>query len=199
MPARGLRILLPWLAWIIGAQCAFADPSDASLRGFVDRLTVETMEIYRSNVSNEAHRDRAHRLLDRYFDVTGMALAALGPAWETASAAERRAFRAAFEERIINAFINQTEVGSRVSMIFVGARREKTGHALAATRLIFPERPEETWIWRLRPNGTGWLVVDLLINGRSTLAGEREEYARVLAFHHGNLTALTDFVRNRGR
>ena len=126
-----------------------------------------------------------------------MAREALGPAWEPASAVDRRAFRAAFEERIVNGYVNHVRAERNTSMIFVGARADKSGYQLAATRLIFPERPEQTWTWRLRPTENSWRVVDLLIDGRSTLAAERDEYARVLASRHGDLAALIEHVRNR--
>jgi ABC-type transporter MlaC component len=184
---------------MLGAPCALAAQPSASLRSFVDRLIIDTTTLYASTTTDGAARDRVRHLLARSFDIAGMARAALGPAWDTASAAERRAFRDAFEERIVNAFLRRTRSESKVSMVFVGARPGTHGHQLAATRLIFPERPEQTWIWRLRPAGSSWRVVDLLVDGRSTLTAEREEYARVLAFHRGDLAALIEFVRNRGK
>ena len=196
MPRSLLRLLLvPALACMATAGSAVA--SDAALRPFVDRLIADTMALYTSALPDGAAREHGRRLLGRFFDMAGMAREALGPPWDTASPAERQAFRAAFEERIINAFVHGAGAGGNVAMVLVGTRPERSGTQLAATRLIFPERPEQTWIWRLRPAGNGWRVVDLLIDGRSTLAAERDEYARVLAFHNGDMAALIAFVRNR--
>jgi ABC-type transporter MlaC component len=36
---------------------------------------------------------------------------------------------------------------------------------------------EETWIWRLRPSGQSWRIVDVAIDGSSVLSTERQEYA----------------------
>jgi phospholipid transport system substrate-binding protein len=198
-PRRLRFLLVPIAAWILGAQAVLAVQSGSSLHTFVTRLIGETAALSAQAASDSAVRERSRRLLEQFFDIPAMAREVLGPAWETASATERQAFRSAFEERVVNALVRRARTEGQVSMLLVGSRAEKTGHQLAAVRLVFPERPDQTWIWRLRPAGSSWLVVDLLIEGSSTLAAERDEYARVLAFHHGDLAALIQHVRSRGR
>jgi ABC-type transporter MlaC component len=47
-------------------------------------------------------------------------------------------------------------------------------------RLRMPDA-EEPWIWRLRPSGQSWHIVDVAIDGTSVLNTERQEYANILA------------------
>ena len=57
--------------------------------------------------------------------------------------------------------------------------------------------PEQTWIWRLRPVGQSWRIVDVSIDGRSALHAERQEYAEILDTNHGDINAVIAFVRRR--
>ena len=63
--------------------------------------------------------------------------------------------------------------------------------------MIVPGGPEQTWIWRLRPAGQTWRIVDASVDGRSALHAERQEYAEILETNHGDIDAVIAFVRRR--
>jgi len=60
-----------------------------------------------------------------------------------------------------------------------------------------PGGAEQTWIWRLRPAGEAWRIVDVSIDGRSALHAERQEYTEILEANHGDINAVIAFVRRR--
>jgi phospholipid transport system substrate-binding protein len=122
---------------------------------------------------------------------------ALGTAWNKATSAEQRAFLAAFEDEIVAAYLRRMRAYRGATMTFVGARQPTSGDRVAASRLIVPNGTEQTWIWKLRPAGTAWRIVDVTIDGRSALHAERQEYADILETNHGDINAVIAFVRRR--
>jgi ABC-type transporter MlaC component len=82
-------------------------------------------------------------------------------------------------------------------MSFIGARPPSGGDRIAASRLTVRSDPEQTWIWRLRPAGQSWRIVDVSIDGRSALHAERQDYAEMLDTNHGDINAVIALVRRR--
>lgn len=165
-----------------------------SVRDFVERVNDASTALLASG-SNAAQKCR--RLLGWAFDVPAMAGYALGTTWNKATSAERRAFLAAFEDEIVAAYVRRMAAYRGATMSFVGARAPSGGDRLAASRLIVPGGPEQTWIWRLRPAGQTWRIVDVSVDGRSALHAERQEYAEILETNHGDIDAVIAFVRRR--
>jgi hypothetical protein len=83
------------------------------------------------------------------------------------------------------------------TLTYVGAREPLAGDRLAASRLAVPGKSDQTWIWRMRPAGETWRIVDVLVDGHSAIFAERQEYGRVLQTNHGDINAVIAFVRKR--
>jgi len=173
-----------------------AAASDDSVRNFVDRMNDASTALL-SSESNATLRCR--RLLGGAFDVPGIARHALGKAWDQSTSAERQAFLAAFEDEIVAAYLRRMRAYRGAIMSLVGARPPSGGDRLAACRLTGRGDPEQTWIWRLRPIGQSWRIVDVSIDGRGALHAERQDYAEILDTNHGDINAVIAFVRRRAR
>ncbi len=93
-----------------------------------------------------------------------MAQYALGKAWERATSADRDAFLAAFEDEIVAAYLRRMRDYRGGRMTFVGVRQPSGGDRMAASKLKLPDA-EETWMWKLRPSGQSWRIVDVAIDG----------------------------------
>jgi phospholipid transport system substrate-binding protein len=172
---------------------AAAAGSDESARNFVERVNQASTDL----LSSEENADeRCRSLLGWAFDVPAMAQYALGKAWEKASSADREAFLAAFKDGIVAAYLRRMRDWRGAKMSFVGVRSPSGGDRMAASRLSLPDA-EEIWIWRLRPSGQSWQIVDVAIDGSSVLNTERQEYADVLAANHGDINAVIAFIRKR--
>ena len=167
--------------------------SDEPVRNFVERVNEDSTNLLSSE---ENATERCRILLGWAFDVPAMAQYAVGKAWDRATSAERETFLAAFEDAIIAAYLGRMRDYRGAIMSFVGARPSAGGDRMAASRLRLPDA-EETWIWRLRPSGQSWRIVDVAIDGSSVLSNERQEYAEILAANHGDINAVIAFIRKR--
>jgi phospholipid transport system substrate-binding protein len=167
--------------------------SNETVRNFVERVNEDSTNLLSSE---ENATERCRSLLGWAFDVPAMAQYALGKAWGRATSAERETFLTAFEDAIIAAYLGRMRDYRGATMSFVGARPPAGGDRMAASRLRLPDA-EETWIWRLRPSGQSWRIVDVAIDGSSVLSNERQEYAEILAADHDDINAVIAFIRKR--
>lgn len=167
--------------------------TDDDIRAFVERVNQASTDL----LSSEENADeRCRTLLGWAFDVPAMAQYALGKAWDGATSAEREEFLAAFEGAIVAAYLRRMRDYRGATMSFVGVRPPSGGDRRAASRLSLPDAAE-TWIWKLRPAGQSWRIVDVAIDGSSVLSTERQEYADILAANHGDINAVIAFIRKR--
>jgi phospholipid transport system substrate-binding protein len=165
----------------------------ADVRAFVERVNQASTDLL---LVEENADERCRNLLGWAFDVPAMAQYALGKTWDRATSAEREAFLAAFEGAIVTAYLRRMRDYRGATMSFVGVRPPSGGDRRAASRLSLPDA-EETWIWKLRPAGQSWRIVDVAIDGSSVLSTERQEYADILAANHGDINAVIAFIRKR--
>jgi phospholipid transport system substrate-binding protein len=199
--ATKLRALCLYGLRAIVLACLLLAPSlrpataatDDSVRAFVERVNEASTDLLSSEENAD---DRCRSLLGWAFDVPAMAQYALGKAWDRATSTEREAFLAAFEDAIVAAYLRRMRDYRGATMSFVGTRRPSGGDRMAASRLSLPDA-EETWMWRLRPSGQSWRIVDVAIDGSSVLSTERQEYADILAANHGDINAVIAFIRKR--
>ena len=167
---------------------------DEAARRFVEQVNDASMSFFSSSAEKDA-RDKCRELLSWAFDVPAMGEYVLGEAWARASEEERKDFLEAFEDEIVGEYLRRMKGGT--TMTFIGTRSPLHGDLLAASRVAVPAKNEQTWIWRMRPAGQTWRIVDVLVDGRSAILGERKTYAEVLQTNHGDIKALIAYIRSR--
>lgn len=191
-----IHIILALVCCLATADAPAIAQTDNSVRSFVERLNEASLALSTSRSEHDA-RQKCYRLLAWAFDVPAMARNALGNAWNKTTASERGEFLKVFEDAIVTAYVRRFEADRGMTLAFVGARPQSDGHQFAATLMIVPDKPEQTWIWRLRPVDRSWRVVDVLTNGRSLLQAEHQEYVRILEANRGDIGAVIAFIRSR--
>ena len=193
-PSPCMRVLcILVLACLLSAPSTAAQSED-SVRNFVERVNHASTTLL---PSESGATQKCRSLLAWAFDVPAMAQYALGTAWNKATSTERRAFLTVFQDEIVAAYVRRMRAYRGATMAFAGARSPTDGDRIAASHLIVPGGPEQTWIWKLRSVGETWRIVDVTVDGRSALHAERQEYAEILAANHGDINAVIAFVRRR--
>jgi len=146
--------------------------------------------------TGEPARERMRALLASSFDVPWMARYTLDNAWETASPEKQAELLAAFEEEAISGYLRRmSEPGTKLS--FIGQRPPLNGDRVAASKRATPGKEDETWIWRLRPDGDGYRIVDVTVDGFSALNTTLNDYGRVWESSNGDFDAVIAFMRKR--
>jgi phospholipid transport system substrate-binding protein len=194
---RFVKVLLLALVLIApGLHAAASETSkDEEIRAFIERVNQASAEFFTSG-SEADSREKVGALLAWAFDMPAMGKAALGLYWNAFSEEEREEFMQAFENEVVGAYLRRMRPeGAR--LIFVGLRPPADGYYYAASRRSINGKEDQTWIWRLRPEGQSWRIVDVLLNGRSAVDTERQEYASVLKSNNDDFNALMAFMRKR--
>lgn len=192
-----VALLLACFAVFQGAGHAADDSEETktSIRAFVERLNEASMNFFTGATEEEA-RARVRRLLDTSFDVPVMAEYALARTWEKANAAQREELLDAITEDIVTAYLRRMRApGTKLE--FIGHRKPVEKEQLAASRRTVPGKPDQIWIWWLRPDGDSWRVTDLSVDGHSALSTQRQEYGSVFIDNNGSVQAVIDFMRSR--
>ena len=183
-------------AWLLAMpHAAAAAKSEDAIREFVERVNEASVKFFASGSEADARR-RCRDLLDWAFDVPAMAEYALGKALDQATDEQRKELMAGFEEDIISAYLRRMRAPG-TTLKFIGYRAPFDGYQMAASRRTVPGKEDQTWIWRMRPDGQSWRIVDLLLDGHSAVNTEAQEYATVLENNKGDINALIAFMRKR--
>jgi phospholipid transport system substrate-binding protein len=194
--------ILPFfVACAAGITAQFATPvvwaedkPDSAVRSFVEQVNGASRSFFSSGSDKDA-REKCRQLLSWAFDVPAMGEFVLGKAWARASEEDRKEFLAAFEDEIISEYLHRMKGGT--AMTFVGTRSPVHGDLLAASRVAVTGKNDQIWIWRMRPQGSTWRIVDVSVDGRSAILSERKTYADVLQANHGDMKELIAFIRSR--
>ena len=195
----GLPVFLAACALVAVAQFAASvalagDKPDDAARRFVEQVNDASMSFFSSGSDQDA-REKCRQLLSWAFDVPAMGEYVLGKAWASASEGDRKEFLAAFEDEIVGEYLHRMKGGT--TMTFVGTRTPVGGDLLAASRVAVTGKNDQVWIWRMRPQGQTWRIVDVSVDGRSAIFSEQKTYAQVLQANKGDMKTLIAYIRSR--
>jgi phospholipid transport system substrate-binding protein len=177
-----LLVLSPAFAVGIGAPASHAESAET----FIERVNRESNALLAAPSAAGCRR-----LLHWAFDVPAMGRYALGDAWNKASAAKRKEFLAAFEDVIVAAYLRRMKAYRGAKMTLAGVRAGSAASRLSGGNV------DQTWIWRMRQSGSSWRITDVLIDGRSALYAEKQDYAEILEANKGDVNAVIAFIRRR--
>ena len=183
------------LVWLGPNAIAGEDETADSIRTFIERVNEASIGFFASGSESDA-RERCAALLAWAFDVPTMGKEALGRAWDKATEPERKKYLEAFEEDVIGAYLRRMRPKG-TTLTFIGTRPPSDGHQRAASRRSVPGKEDQIWIWWMRPDGQSWRIDDLVLNGRSAVDTEAEEYSSILENNNGDMNALIAFMRKR--
>jgi ABC-type transporter MlaC component len=183
------------LVWLGPSASAGEEETEDSIRTFIERVNAASVGFFASGSESDA-RERCAALLAWAFDVPAMGKEALGRAWDKASEQERKEYLEAFEEDVIGAYLRRMRPKG-ATLTFIGTRPPLGDHQRAASRRSVPGKEDQIWIWWIRPDGLSWRIDDLVLNGRSAVDTEAEEYSSILENNNGDMNALIAFMRKR--
>ncbi len=125
-------------------------------------------------------RKRLEAIFSRAVDSNDMAVSAMGARWKGLSARQRRRLLAAFQKRLAQAGAESLE-GYRLAEIEYQAEVPlPDGRVRIPTRMAAKGESSEV-AYLMRRDGGGWRIVDIVVDGVSTVENYRASFARVMA------------------
>lgn len=131
------------------------------------------------------------------FDVRAIGLFVLGVYGHHLTDDERSTYLDVFKEYVVQTYA--VRFNSYAGQAFVVTKSAPDGEigAWVTTGIGKPgEEPTEVQ-WRVRKEGDGYKIIDVVVEGVSLLVTQRSEFASVLQRNNGNITSLTALMRDK--
>jgi phospholipid transport system substrate-binding protein len=157
-----------------------------------DALKARDVEIRKAlppadHVLTAAEKAKLENLLTRAVDMPAMAKDALGKRWEKTSETEQKKYVKAFSERFKKASEGEIDF-YRNTEISYGSETPSGDDVQVPTTLTLKGEPTPV-VYTVRKEGTGYKIVDLSVDGVSTVENYRSSFGKV--FDKDGISGLT--------
>jgi len=138
-------------------------------------------------LQNPEYKSAAHQrrqelrsVIGSHFDFTEMSRSALGIHWRNLSEAQRTEFVGLFTQLLEAAYMSRIESYSGQTVDFVRENSDGTGYSEVDTQIEQNGAQPIGVNYRLKQEGGGWKVYDVLIDGISLVGNYRNQFNRVI-------------------
>ncbi len=129
--------------------------------------------------ASAAERAKVERIITRTVDLRAMAEAALGERWKKMTEKQRKRLIGAFEKRFRSAGSDQLD-SFRDTKIEYQPEEQAGGAVKVPTRVVVQGEPTQI-VYTMRQEKEGWRIVDISVDGVSTVENYRSSFGRVIA------------------
>lgn len=187
--------------FLAGAPLASADAKAGSPDQFIAGLGNNVIKVITDDAASPADKERSFRqLFNESFDGDEVVKFVLGRHWRTASDEQRREFRKVFEDLTVKTYANRFGQYSGEQFVVKDARPGADSDEFFVLSAIEREGGPPLRIdWRVRRNGDGWRISDIIVEGVSMTLTYRQEYTAFIQKHDGKLQALIDTMKAKAR
>ncbi len=171
--------------------------NDARARALIDQVVNDINRVIASGKSLSGMISDFERIFSRYADVSIIARSTLGADANRVSAAQLRAFTAAFQGYIARKYGKRFNefVGGRIEVNTV--RQVKSWHEVKSTAHLRGQPPFEVSFLVSDRSGKD-LFFDMIIEGISLRLSERTEIGAMLDRRNGDINALIEDLKRSG-
>src|SRR5215831_5753850 len=151
------------------------------------------------SLSQDEFKRRLRTIAEQDFDVPRIARFAVGQYWRTASDTDRQQFVEAFEDYMVQVYATHFRQYSGANFKVVGQRQQGDTTMVTTEIAQASGQPPAKVIWQVARQPNGYKITDVAIEGISQAVTYREEFSSVLAQHGGQVSALTQQLRQKAR
>ena len=177
-----------------GSSRAAGDPA-----AFIADLGSKAINVLTSTAS-ESERERQFRVLfEQAFDLPTISRFVLGPAWRTATEAQRQEFTKLFENYVIHAYTVRFNAYAGQQLKVGSARPDGDSGAVVQSEIALPNgnQPPVKVDWRVGKTGDSYKITDVTVEGVSMALTERQEFASIIQRGGGQIDALLKLLREK--
>jgi phospholipid transport system substrate-binding protein len=191
MRIRFLSLLAALL--LAAAPALAADPGQT-----VTELGNRTLTLLNQKQLPAQEREKQFRTLwHDGFDVNYISRAVVGQHWRAANEQQRQDFMKALEDYIVRIYSQRFNEYSGEQFKVVKATPQGD-EAFVNSQIIRPSGgPPVKVDWRLKKEGAGYKIVDVIIEGISMVTTQRDEFSAVIQRNGGQLDGLTKALREK--
>jgi phospholipid transport system substrate-binding protein len=124
-------------------------------------------------------RKRVESIVTKTIDLRGMLESALGSRWKQMTEKQRKRLLAAFESRFRQTSSGDLDPYRSTKIEYRPEVKAADGAVHVPTRVVIKGEPTDI-TYAMRREKEGWRIVDIIIDGVSTVANYRSSFARVI-------------------
>jgi phospholipid transport system substrate-binding protein len=171
---------------------AGADPAQV-----IEHLGNQGLAALAPQVSPAQRLARFRELFQENFDLPSIGRFVLGRYWREATPDEQQEFHRLFTDYVTMVYSNRLSEYGGAQLKVTGTRPEPDG-AIVASQLVNPHGGQAvTMEWRMTRYDDGYKVSDVIINGISMAATQRQEFAAVIQRAGGQVEGLLAALRDK--
>lgn len=197
------RILLAALA----LTALLASPARAGQIETAEKQVTQLIEDVRLVTAKDGldmagKQQEVQRLLDRYFDVPGIARAAAGQYWRAASETERQRYQELFVAVMVTTAAGQFDQFRGLDFRLTASQARGDKMVLVGGVISDPsgQRADVIVNWRLTTlPGEQPRIIDIEIENISMLMTQRQEHTAIIRKNGGQFSALLEQLKNSAR
>ncbi|MDE2336054.1 MAG: ABC transporter substrate-binding protein [Alphaproteobacteria bacterium] len=179
----------------LAAPAAAADQAPAAQ--FVQHLgDTALMSLTSKNLTRKTREARVRKILEDNFDITAIGRFAIGPYWRQATEAQRQEYMKFFEDLIVETYTTRFEAYSGQTLKVFGAQPSGRTDYIVDSSVIQKDAAPVGLQWRVRKEGAGLRVVDVIVAGVSMSFTQRSDFMSVIQ-NNGGLDGLISDLRQR--
>jgi phospholipid transport system substrate-binding protein len=185
MESSAMRNRLHLLSLVLTVLCLWASPAlaltpTAYVQGILDQvITIQNDPALEGPQHRPARAQAIRRVIQKSFDFPRMAQSSLGPVYGGLSTGQRQEFVSTFSRLFQDSY-------TRLVLDFLKKETIKYDRELREDRMARVNttmiRPNETIPvdYLMRPQGQGWLLYDVIVDGVSILDNYQRQFAQVI-------------------
>lgn len=166
---------------------------------FIGKTSNEVLTLLNDpQVAQAQFAEKLKTIAHRDFDVPRIARFVVGRYWRSASDAERQQFVQAFETYMVSVYAQRfAQYRGSVSFKVTGQHQEGDVSMVTTEIARSTGQPPAKVIWQVNKGADGYKITDVSIEGVSQAVTYREEFDSVISQHGGQLSALTQELRQK--
>lgn len=125
-------------------------------------------------------RNRIESIFSRAVDVDGMVASAMGVRWKALTPKQRKRLLTAFGKRLRQAGGENLQGYRSAEIEYRSEVALPDGAVQVPTRVVAKGEPTDV-VYLMRRDGDAWRIVDIVVDGVSTVENYRASFARVIA------------------
>jgi phospholipid transport system substrate-binding protein len=169
----------------------------SDLSAFVNQVAEESITtLSKANPTDPARAAALKPILQKYFDMPGLAKHVLGAYWKKISPEQQDAFVAQFTNYIASVY-GQRFKAYKGQKLEVKRVRDQGAMATVFTSVTGGEDAGARVDWEITNDGFEPRVADIRVEGLSLADTHRQEFTSVLSQHNGDITALMGILKNK--
>ncbi len=182
----------------LAARGARADDIALAAGDFVSRLAERVINILKDkHLGKDGRVSALSRVFLDGFDVYAIGRFVLGRYWQPASEGERLDYLAVFRDYVVQTYAARFNSYAGESFVVTKEIPDGENGAMVFSDIGKPGAEAAHVQWRVRRTGSGYKIVDVIVEGVSLIVTQRAEFASVLQRHEGKVAALTGLLREK--